>query len=121
MPGTAQDSPPIPGHVPGEVLVRTKLHIPAPRRGLVPRSALTTLLQDQTTQRRLTLIDAPAGAGKTTLLSEWHALAGDDLPFAWISLDQSDNDRSRFWSYVIEGLRTVEPQFGGAALDALRV
>ena len=33
---------------------------------------------------------APAGYGKTTLLGQW--AAKDARPFAWVSLDDADND-----------------------------
>ena len=40
-------------------------------------------------------------------------------PFAWLSLDPSDDDPVRFWSYVIAALRRVAPGFGGSLLGAL--
>ena len=67
--------------------------------------------------RRVTLLCAPAGWGKTFALSQWHAQ--DMRPFAWVSLDPTDDDPIRFWSYVVAGLRTVVPGFGGAVLAAL--
>ena len=38
---------------------------------------------------------------------------------AWVSLDEGDNDPTRFWVYVVEALRTVEPGVGASALPAL--
>jgi LuxR family maltose regulon positive regulatory protein len=55
--------------------------------------------------RKLTLISAPAGFGKTTLLSEWAASCGRAV--AWVSLDESDNDPTRFLAYLVAGLHTV--------------
>jgi LuxR family maltose regulon positive regulatory protein len=102
----------------GAVVAATKLHVPSPRRGLVPR---TTLIGGLTaaTNRKLTLVDAPPGFGKTTLLSAWSASEAERRPFAWLSLDRADNDPVRFWAGVIEALRTVEPQVGQAALATL--
>jgi LuxR family transcriptional regulator, maltose regulon positive regulatory protein len=37
-----------------------------------------------------------------------------------VSLDESDDDPVRFWVYVVEALRVVEPGFGEAALDQLQ-
>jgi LuxR family maltose regulon positive regulatory protein len=67
---------------------------------------------------KLVLVCAPAGWGKTSVLSQWHAAAGPG-GFAWVSLDPGDDDRVRFWSYVIGAVRTVAPEVGEAALAAL--
>ena len=58
--------------------------------------------------RSLTLVCAPAGYGKTTLLSEW--LAGSGHPYAWLSLDESDDDLAVFLNYFIAAIRTAYPQ-----------
>ena len=103
---------------PGPDLVRSKLVAPAPRLGLIARAGLQSLLQTSL-EARLCLLAAPAGSGKTTLLAQWRADAGAGR-VAWVSLDEGDNDPTRFWGYVVEALRTVEPGVGGAALAALR-
>jgi hypothetical protein len=74
-------------------LLQTKLFIPPIRPGLVSRSRLTERL-NAGMDRKLTLVSAPAGFGKTTLISDW--LAGCQQPAAWLSLDESDNDPTRF-------------------------
>jgi len=66
----------------------------------------------------MTLISASAGFGKTTLVSEW--IAGLDRPVAWLSLDEGDNDPSRFLSYVIAALQTIAPKIGAGVLAALQ-
>ena len=43
------------------------------------------------------LVSAPAGYGKSTLLSAW--LEQLEFPSAWLSLDDKDNDPSRFLAY----------------------
>jgi ATP/maltotriose-dependent transcriptional regulator MalT len=103
----------------GAVIAATKLHVPAPRRGLVPRAGLIAALTADA-GRKLTLVAAPPGFGKTTLLAEWNASAEEERPFAWLSLDEADNDPVRFWGGVIEALRTVEPAIGASALATLR-
>jgi LuxR family maltose regulon positive regulatory protein len=35
-------------------------------------------------------------------------------------MDEGDNDPTRFWTYVVQALRTVEPGVGTAALEALQ-
>ena len=102
---------------PGPELVWTKLWPPATRAGLIARASLQSLLQ-LGLQGKLCLVDAPAGFGKTTLLTQWRAVAGAGR-VAWVSLDEGDNDPTRFWAYVVEALRTVEPGVGGSALAAL--
>jgi LuxR family maltose regulon positive regulatory protein len=103
---------------PGLVLVGTKLHVPGARPGLVERQALVDRLADGGNWK-LTLVCAPAGWGKTLALGEWHASASETRPFAWVSLDEADDDPARFWSYVIAGLRTVAPGIGESALATL--
>jgi LuxR family transcriptional regulator, maltose regulon positive regulatory protein len=97
--------------------VWTKLVAPAPRAGLLPRAGLQSLLQ-ASLQAKLCLVAAPAGSGKTTLLAQWQAVAGGGR-VAWVSLEESDNDPTRFWSYLVAALRTVEPGVGTVALEAL--
>ena len=38
---------------------------------------------------------------------------------AWVSLEERDNDPTRFWSYLVAAVRTVEPGVGTVALEAL--
>ena len=100
-------------------LVWTKLAPPTPRAGLIARVDRQGLLQAGLAGR-LCLLDAPAGFGKTTLLAQWSAAAGGGR-VAWVSLDEADNDPARFWTYVVEALRTVEPGVGASALGALHL
>ena len=55
----------------------------------------------------MALLVAPAGYGKTTLLSEWDAQ--DERPFAWVSLDASDNDPGRLMAHVGCALDPIQP------------
>jgi LuxR family maltose regulon positive regulatory protein len=66
--------------------------------------------------RKLTLISAPAGFGKTTLVSEWVSDCG--LPVTWLSLDEGDNDTTRFLTYLIATLQTLPPKTGGTNIGA---
>jgi LuxR family maltose regulon positive regulatory protein len=53
----------------------------------------------------LVTVIAPAGYGKSTLLVQWdHA---DRRPFAWVSLDDRDNDPSILLTYVTAALERV--------------
>jgi LuxR family maltose regulon positive regulatory protein len=84
-------------------LLLTKLEPPRVRPGHVQRGDLVARL-GQGLDRRLNLVAAPAGWGKTTLLAEWLSME-DDVAFAWLSLDEDDNDPARFWGYVSAALR----------------
>jgi LuxR family maltose regulon positive regulatory protein len=68
--------------------------------------------------RKLTLISAPAGFGKTTLVSEWISNCG--RPVAWLSLDEGDNNPTRFLIYLVAALQTIAPKIGIGVLAALQ-
>jgi LuxR family maltose regulon positive regulatory protein len=103
----------------GPVLLESKLRPPPVRAGLIPRARLDALLEAGT-RARLCLIDAPAGSGKSTLLAQWCLANEASRRIAWVSLDESDDDPVRFWVYVIEAFRAVEPGFGATPLGLLQ-
>ena len=87
-------------------ILATKLYIPPPRPKAVRRPRLIERLNEGVSSgRRLTLVSAPAGFGKTTLVSEW--VAGCGCPIAWLSLDEGDNDPTRFLAYLVAALQTI--------------
>src|SRR5437764_3419888 len=96
------------GAPPGAVLVTTKLHAPAIRVELVERRRLVEQLI--AAEPRLTVVGAGAGWGKTTLLAEWRSR--DPRRIAWLSLEPSDNDPGRFWTYVTTALQSVVHDVG---------
>lgn len=98
-------------------ILATKLYTPRPRAKVVPRPRLIEVLNDGL-HRKLSLISAPAGFGKTTLVSAW--LDGCDLPVAWLSLDDADNDSARFLTYLVAALQTVVPMIGDGVLSVLQ-
>ena len=59
---------------------------------------------------------APAGYGKTTVLAQWAERNGQ--AFAWVSVDEADNDPKVLLSYVAKALDAVEP-VGERVFDAL--
>jgi LuxR family transcriptional regulator, maltose regulon positive regulatory protein len=100
-------------------ILATKLYIPPPRPKTVFRPRLIGRLNEGLAIGcKLTLISAPAGFGKTTLLSEW--VAGCGRPVAWLALDEGDNDRSRFLTYLIAALETIAPNIGKGGLAAIQ-
>ena len=87
-------------------LLETKLLSPARSRALIPRTDLVERLRAANGASVITILAAP-GFGKTTLLTEW--LASDDRPFAWISLDDRDNDPVVFLTYIAVALNKISP------------
>jgi len=101
------------------VLLETKLHAPTPGPNILARPPLSVVLGTGA-GKRLTLVSASAGFGKTTLLAAWCAAEKDRRPVGWVSLDPSDNDPKRLWTYVVEALRRLDPAVGEQSLAALR-
>src|SRR6266536_3790966 len=96
-------------------LVVSKLHRPLLRPGTVRRLLLLErLARDES--RPIVSIVAPAGYGKTTLLSQWAGRSGQ--AFAWVSVEEPDNDPKILLTYVAEALDAVEP-IDGRVFDAL--
>ena len=94
-----------------EPLLLTKLYVPPPRPQIVLRPRLVERLNEGLALgRKLTLISAPAGFGKTTLVSEWASECG--LPVTWLSLDEGDNDTTRFLTYLVAALQMLPSKTG---------
>jgi hypothetical protein len=87
-------------------LLVSKLLRPPTRPGTVRRSSLIERLANGDPHRIVSLV-APPGYGKTTLLSQWAERNGQ--AFAWVSVDEADNDPKVLLSYVAEALDAVEP------------
>ena len=98
-------------------VLATKLFAPARRSRLVARPRVAERLGTTLDAgHRLTLVSAPAGFGKTTLLGDW--LGGLDqgrepTRVGWLSLDEGDNDLTRFVAHLVAALRS-----GGLDVDA---
>src|SRR5260221_5006843 len=86
-----------------------KLYPPGLRPTGVSRPRLLERLNEGL-HRNLTLISAPAGFGNTTLVSEW--VEGIERPTAWLSLDEGDNDPTRFLTYLVAALQTIAATIG---------
>src|SRR5215472_773261 len=95
-----------------DALLATKLHVPRPQPGFLPRPRLVEAL-DEGRALGLILVCAPAGFGKTVLLADW-ARRGN-CPVAWLSLDTADNDPARFWRHVVAALDRACPGIGERA------
>jgi len=100
---------------PGSDLVVSKLRRPVIRPGTVRRSRLIEWLA-RGDVRPIVSVVAPSGYGKTTLLSQWARRNGQS--FAWVSVDEGDNDPKVLLTYIAEALDAVEP-FDARVFDAL--
>jgi len=85
------------------------------RSGTIRRaSLLERLTRDDS--RPIVWVIAPPGYGKTTLLSHW--AERKSKAFAWVSVDEQDNDPRVLLSYVAKALDEVQP-VGGQVFEAL--
>jgi ATP/maltotriose-dependent transcriptional regulator MalT len=121
-------------------LVETKFHPPLLCKDVIPRQRLLDDLHNAVNSHPLTLISAPAGYGKTTLLAGWTESQDlnstslkdhselDNLqpsnfkistPFAWLSLDEEDNDPVRYLTALLAALRRLDPACGTTAQTLL--
>src|ERR1700735_20637 len=103
------------GYGPMFDLVASKLRRPLARPGAILRLPLVLRLA-QTDPRPIVSVVAPSGYGKTTLLAQWAERNGQ--AFAWVSVDENDNDPKVLLSYVAEALDAVQP-VGERVFDAL--
>jgi len=95
--------------------MESKVRIPAARPGSVTRVALVNRLRTATTP--IAVVTAPAGYGKSTLLAQWSAR--DPRPFAWVTLDERDDDPAVMLQHLAVAVDRVEP-VGACVLEALR-
>jgi LuxR family transcriptional regulator, maltose regulon positive regulatory protein len=99
--GTSESSTGFPFDV-----VESKLQPPPGPPRSVPRTALVNRLR-AAGAFPLVLVTAPAGYGKTTLLSQW--AARDARPFAWVSVDERDDDPFVLLKHVAAAIDRIEP------------
>ncbi len=100
-------------------ILTTKLYLPTPCPNLVPRPRLIKLLNSGLS-RKVTLVSAPAGFGKSTLLGEWVRQGNFPNKVAWLSLDEGDNDPTRFLTYFVAALQTIDSDIGQSLLSMLQ-
>jgi len=99
------------------LVLESKLLGPAARPEWIPRQRLITGLT--ASEAKLVLVEAPAGFGKTILVAQWRSAASDNRPFAWVSLDQGDDDPARLWWHVVSALERACCGLGEANLMRL--
>ncbi len=99
---------------PGFELITSKLRRPSVRSGTVRRPSLLDRLTREDSRPVVSVV-APSGYGKTTLLAQW---AERGQAFAWVSVDERDNDPKVLLSYVAQALDAVQP-VSGRVFEAL--
>ena len=87
-------------------LFASKLRRPLMRPGTVRRLPLIERLA-QGDRCPIVSVVAPPGYGKTTLLSQWAERNGQ--AFAWVSVEEPDNDPKVLLAYIAEALDAIEP------------
>ncbi len=100
-------------------ILKTKLHVPVIHQNIISRPRLIKRL-DSGVKSKFTLVSAPAGFGKSTLVSSWAQQHNLHPRIAWLSLDDDDNDLTRFLTYFVAALQTIENNLGQGALVALQ-
>ena len=90
--------------LPEDLIHRSKITIP-PVAG-ISRPRLVERIE-QGARGKLTVVSAPAGWGKSTLLAEWATRT--DMNVAWISLDESDTNPTRYFRSLVAALDHVYP------------
>jgi LuxR family transcriptional regulator, maltose regulon positive regulatory protein len=88
-------------------LLESKLRPPRVRDGTVPREALINSLEERSDSTPVVFLSAGPGWGKTTLLAEWASRS--QRPFAWVSVDERDNDPILLLRYVTTALDRLSP------------
>jgi LuxR family maltose regulon positive regulatory protein len=93
-------------------LLTTKLHQPASPIKCVERPHLIQRLNaGLESGHQIILVSAPAGFGKTTCISEWVKTL-NCWPVTWLSLDATDDDPGRFFTYLLAALQKVDEHLG---------
>jgi LuxR family maltose regulon positive regulatory protein len=87
-------------------VLESKLSPHPPRPGIVPRTELVTRLTESRNTPFVTISAGP-GYGKTTLLAQWADY--DSRPFAWVSVDDGDNDPTVLLTYIAVALDRISP------------
>src|SRR5262245_28823714 len=87
-------------------VIESKVTDPQVRSDSVSRTALVNRLRAGGAFP-LVVVMAPAGYGKTTLLAQW--ASKDTRPFAWLSIDERDNDPLVLLRHLAAALDRIDP------------
>lgn len=96
-------------------LIATKIAAPQAAPALIARPEVVARCL-ASIERSCAIVAAPAGFGKTTVLitaSEELRTRGWDV--AWVTIEETERDPVRFWSYALAALDAARPGIGDAA------
>ena len=103
------------------ILLSTKLNPPTTTPAQVTRAKVLDLVH-MSQSVKLILVRAPAGFGKTTAMVQCRAkLEENGIDTAWLTLDSSDNDASRFLACLaaaVSQMTVEQPAYLGEAAPA---
>ncbi len=102
-------------------LIATKIATPVATPSLMARPGVMARCLEAV-ERPCAIIAAPAGFGKTTLLmmtSEQVRQQGWGV--AWVSLEESEQDPTRFWQYTLAALDGAQPDISATARHMLEL
>jgi LuxR family transcriptional regulator, maltose regulon positive regulatory protein len=97
-------------------IAEAKLAAPRLRADAVPRPRILEAL-DGVHEAAAALVAAPPGYGKTTVVRTW--CAQREAALVWVTLDATDNDPTRLWSYVATAADRIRNGLGRGALQRL--
>ena len=90
--------------------------------GLLEREELLQTL-DRAVAKRITVVSAPPGSGKTSLLRGWADRSTNLRRVAFVLVDRDEQNPERFWSSVLDAIRSparsIDPEAQPAATDGL--
>lgn len=103
-----------------QALLAIKLHRPdSPIKHIERPQLIQRLNLGLECGHQIFLVSAPAGFGKTTCITEW-VNSLPQWPVTWLSLDTSDDDPGRFFSYLLSALQKVDEHIGEELEGVLR-
>jgi LuxR family maltose regulon positive regulatory protein len=103
-------------------ILKGKLYPATGTRSPLPRPRLDGLNDVLEGSYPVVLVGAPAGYGKSTLMARWHAqLMEQGIACAWLSVDESDNDKVRFVRHLVAALRSADASIGQTVAASLPV
>jgi LuxR family transcriptional regulator, maltose regulon positive regulatory protein len=101
-------------------IIETKLNPPYIRHKRMKRTSIVKKLTQGIDTVNLVSVVAPAGSGKSTLLVELYEIYRlEGVSCAWLNLEPSDDDPTRFARYIISALRSIDKKFSERMLSYL--